>query len=86
MSSGSKSKGFYKTASPEKQKEMRDRNTESCRRNRQKWKEHDREIEQLYEQNQKRISTLEKIADKLESELTESSSSSKPSRAQAPKR
>ena len=45
------------------------RNTESGRKNRKKWRENDKEMEQLYKDNEQRILQLEGLVNQLRNEL-----------------
>lgn len=56
---------------PERKEMLRRHNTEIKRKNRQKWRESDREIQELYDSNQVRINQLERMVDQLSNELAQ---------------
>lgn len=58
----------------EKKDILRIRNTENARNNRKRWKDNDREMEELYTSNQSRIHKLERMVDELSAELADNSS------------
>lgn len=53
----------------QKKEVLRIRNMEQCRKNRQKWKEEDIEMEDLYQKNERKIEELENLVNKLSKEL-----------------
>lgn len=71
-----------RTKNPDSEKKdfLRNRNAEYSRKSRQKWKESDEEIQDLYESNEKRIEDLEKLVVKLSKEMQLSNSPSSSSK------
>ena len=53
----------------QKKELLRFRSVQNCKKNRQKWKESDEDIEKLYESNEKRIAELEKMVEQFSKEL-----------------
>lgn len=60
---------FNNLSEAEKKDILRMRNTENARNNRKRWRDNDREMEELYTSNQSRIYKLEKMVDELSAEL-----------------
>lgn len=55
---------------------LKARNAESCKCNRKKWKESNEEIKKIYDSNENRIKSLEKLVETLSYELKHGGSSS----------
>lgn len=60
----------------EKREVLRRRNVDQCRKNRQKWRDNDKEMQELYDKNEKKIEQLERMAERLSAELEQAQSSS----------
>lgn len=60
----------------EKKEVIRIRSVENCKKNRKKWRENDREMQELYDSNEKRIHELEKVVARFSKELARDSRSS----------
>lgn len=74
-----KTNEFTNFSESDRKERLKKRNTEVKGNNRQKWKESDLEMQQLYDSNQARIIQLEQIVDVLNRELSGSTSGSKTS-------
>lgn len=53
----------------EKEQILKLRSSQGSRKNRQRWKENDKEMMELYEQNEKKIEHLERLVKQLSSQL-----------------
>lgn len=53
----------------EKEQVLKLRSSQGSRKNRQRWKENDKEMMELYEQNEKKIEHLENLVKQLSSQL-----------------
>lgn len=57
---------------------LRRRNTEVKQKNREKWRQSDREIQELYNSNEEKIKKLEGMVEQLSSELARPAPRNKP--------
>lgn len=74
-----KTNGSNNLSDSDRKEILKKRNTEVKRNNRQKWKQSDLEMQQLYDHNQARIMQLEQMVDGLNRELAGSTSAPKSS-------